>query len=139
VALTRDTGGVRYEADARNALGRCELSLGRVAQAVAQHERVLAMVSGGGNRYAEAEALTGLAAAHPEPEQAGRYAGRAVELARRAGYRLVAGHALRALGDAHQQAGDPDAARAAWREALAVLTDCGSAAAAELRTQLVGR
>jgi DNA-binding SARP family transcriptional activator/Tfp pilus assembly protein PilF len=138
VTASQETGGGLYEAYARNALGRCELSLGRVAQAVAQHERALSVAAGGSNRHAEVEALTGLAAAHPEPRLAVSYARRAFDLARGGGYQLLAGHALQALGDALARAGDPDAARVARQEALAALTACGSAAAEELRKQLPG-
>jgi DNA-binding SARP family transcriptional activator/tetratricopeptide (TPR) repeat protein len=136
VALARDTGGVRYEADARNALGRCELALRRPDRAIAQHERALALVADSANRYAEIEALTGLAAAHEEADRAVDLAGRAVTLARQAGYGLAEGYALRALGDAHHRAGDVPGARAAWQRAREVLSACGSAAAQTVRARL---
>ncbi|GAA1694833.1 hypothetical protein GCM10009830_48330 [Glycomyces endophyticus] len=50
--------------------------------------------------------------------------------------RIGEGEALACLGDLHRSSGDPDAAREAWRDALAILTDLGHTAAADVRGKL---
>lgn len=127
--LARESGGARDEADARNTLGSCALRLGQAATAVAAHERALALATGGGLRYPRIVALTGLAAALPDPHRARLSARRAVALARRSGFRLLEGHALVALGRAQQRVGDQAGARTSLERARERLTACGSAAA----------
>ncbi|WP_328475066.1 tetratricopeptide repeat protein [Actinoplanes sp. NBC_00393] len=129
VRLAHDSGNVRYEADALNTAGACLAALGRTADAVTRHEQSLTLARDSGSRYPEIVALTGLAAAHPEPDRALSFALRAVALARQAGFRLLEGHALRALAAAHDRAGDTASAAAADQEATALLTAAGSAAA----------
>ncbi len=106
VRLAHDSGNLRYESDALNTAGTCTASLGRTAAAVTLHQRALALARDSGSRYPEIVALTGLAAAHPQPDQALSFALRAVALARQTGFHLLEGHALRALAAAHHRAGD---------------------------------
>ncbi len=126
VRLAHDSGNLRYEADALNTAGTCTASLGRTADAVARHQQALALARDSGSRYPEIVALTGLAAADPEPDRALSFALRAVALARQAGFRLLEGHALSALAAAHRRAGDAASAGVAGREARALLTAAGS-------------
>jgi tetratricopeptide (TPR) repeat protein len=61
---------------------------------------------------------------------------RAVDLLREAGDRYIGAEALSRLGDVHAEAGDPDAAQSAWRDAVAVLDDLGHPAADGVRAKL---
>jgi DNA-binding SARP family transcriptional activator/tetratricopeptide (TPR) repeat protein len=132
VQLARDSGNLRYEADALNTAGSCTTSLGRTTDATALHQRALALARDSGSRYPEIVALTGLATAHPEHDQALSFALRAVAAARQAGFHLLEGHALRALAAAHDRVGDAESARVASKQARALLTAAGSAAAPTL-------
>jgi DNA-binding SARP family transcriptional activator/tetratricopeptide (TPR) repeat protein len=128
VRLAHDSGNLRYEADALNTAGACAAALGDTAAAVARHQQALALARDSGSRYPEIVALTGLSAADPLPDQAQSFAMRAVALARRAGFRLLEGHALHALGAAHRRAGDAASAGLADTQARELLAAAGSAA-----------
>jgi hypothetical protein len=43
------------------------------------------------------------------------------------------------VGDAHQAAGEPHAARDAWQQALVILDDLNDPGAAQVRTRLSGQ
>ncbi|MEU4427065.1 BTAD domain-containing putative transcriptional regulator [Actinoplanes sp. NPDC024001] len=129
VRLAHDSGNLRYEADALNTAGTCVAALGRTADAVTRHEQALALAQQSGSRYPEIVALTGLAAVQEAPDRALSFALRAVALARQSGFHLLEGHALRALAAAHRRSGDAESAAVAGKEARAVLSAAGSAAA----------
>ncbi|GAA2272917.1 hypothetical protein GCM10009853_028410 [Glycomyces scopariae] len=61
---------------------------------------------------------------------------RTLERNRELGEHLKVGETLAALGDLHHSAGDRDAARTAWREALDILTEHEHTTAAEVRANL---
>jgi tetratricopeptide (TPR) repeat protein len=60
----------------------------------------------------------------------------ALERFREAGSRLGEGDTLASLGDLHRSAGDAEAAREAWQEALEILLEIGQAGAADIRLKL---
>lgn len=69
-------------------------------------------------------------------EQSRSYYHRALERFREIGSRLWEGDTLASLGELHLSAGDPDAAREAFQEALEILTDIGHDSAAGIRAKL---
>jgi tetratricopeptide (TPR) repeat protein len=71
-----------------------------------------------------------------EPFQAVDCYRRALDLFRELGDRYGEASILAQLGEAHRAAGDPDAAREAWRDAQVVLVELDPSAADQLRTRL---
>ncbi|MEV0676296.1 BTAD domain-containing putative transcriptional regulator [Actinosynnema sp. NPDC050436] len=107
--LARDTGERRAEAGALLALGDIHRRAGHAQDARDCHRRAATLARETDDDFLEAEALIG-----------GGQPDRALEIARRAGYRVVEGRALTALAQAALAKGDAPAAVAHARAALEI-------------------
>jgi DNA-binding SARP family transcriptional activator/tetratricopeptide (TPR) repeat protein len=124
--LFRATGHRRGQAGALNNLGWYHALLGDHAQAVTYCRQALTLFQQLGDRVGEAAACDSLGYAH---HHLGHHT-RAVDCYQQAltGYRDLGDRyqeatTLTHLGDTHLAADQPDAARAAWTDALGILTD----------------
>jgi len=130
LALTLENRHAVLEVYARNTLGSILLGLGRLGQAAEQHRRVLALACQADNRYPQAEALLGLAAAdraQGQPAEAVEHARQALALTRapQGGYRILQGQAQTALAAAQIELGDAEQAIAHARQALEIQRQTG--------------
>ncbi|MFD0304076.1 BTAD domain-containing putative transcriptional regulator [Streptomyces sp. NPDC127119] len=137
------TDGIRLRtsiASALNAVGWHHVLLGQHRQALDHCREALSMCLALGDHLNAAHTWDSMGHAH---HHLGQYADavtafeHALDLYRRQGDLpwFIAGTLTR-LGDTHRGAGDPDAARAAWTEALAIMDDLGHADAESLRDRL---
>jgi tetratricopeptide (TPR) repeat protein len=115
-------------AEALNTLGAVRCRLGRHGQAAELHQQALGAAHECGDRYAEVQALVGLACAQrrlEQPTAALAHANQALALARQGGFRMLEGQALSAVAEVHLDAGRLELAAAVAREALAVHRQTG--------------
>ncbi|MER5195651.1 tetratricopeptide repeat protein [Streptomyces sp. NPDC002755] len=127
-------------ASALNAVGWGHVLLGRYQQALDHCRQALALCLELGDDINAAHTWDSVGYAHHhlgQYEEAVTAFHQALALYRRQGDLpwFVAG-ALTHLGDTHLSAGAPDAARAAWTEALTIMDDLGHTDAESLRTRL---
>jgi tetratricopeptide (TPR) repeat protein len=124
---------------ALNAVGWCCALLGDYERARACCQEALAMYREAGNRYGEAYTWDSLGYAEHylglHAEAIASY-GRAIELQAELGNRVAQATSLTHLGDTHAATGNPDGARDAWKQALAILDGLGHASAGQVRTKL---
>jgi len=135
--------GIRTgQAHARALEGRCLTELGEHQQALSCSVEAIAMHRELGelaDKYGEAETLRSLGdtyyhlGSHP---QAISYHHQALELNRQLGDHYTEADTLTRLGDAYQAADEPDAARDAWLQAVAILDDLHHPEAAQVRARL---
>ncbi|MDN3242944.1 tetratricopeptide repeat protein [Glycomyces tritici] len=125
-----------------NAVGCYLAELGRYTEALGYCERSADACQGldaGFRLPLEAHVWDSLGLVHHrlgDFEQARFHYQRALDRHRELRERLNEGETLAALGDLHRSAGDPDAARAAWREASVILADLEHVSAAEVQGKL---
>lgn len=126
---------------ALEAIGDCQVRLGRPAQAVEPLRRAMAVHRESGDRTGEAAASDSLgdayAAAGDHDSAIGCYQ-RAVDLTVELGDRYHEALCRRHLGEAYRRAGRRADARTAWRQALAILDALGQPDAESLRADLRG-
>jgi DNA-binding SARP family transcriptional activator/tetratricopeptide (TPR) repeat protein len=131
-----DLGG-QYES--LNNIGFMEVLLGDFAQAQATCQQALALTRGLGDRRLEAHAWDSLGYAE---EHLGHHAqaadcyARALTFFRELGDRYHSATILTHMGDSNDAAGDQDAARRSWKEALDILDDLHHTDAGPLRARL---
>lgn len=128
-------------ASALNNLGWCHVTLGNYAEALGYCRRAVAIQEEVANWPGAAHSWDSLGYVHHhlgEFDDAIRCYRRSQELFHRQGDRRLEATILSHLGDAHQAAGVPAAAREAWRQALQIFTDLDHPDAAELRAKLSG-
>jgi DNA-binding SARP family transcriptional activator len=127
LAVGQDIGSVRIEADALAAGATARLQQGDVTGASEDYRRAAELIRDG-NQYTAAEALVGLAAARSrdgESSSARRWADKAVERARRAGFRLLEGRALTAMAEIELADGHARQATEYGEQALTVHSQIG--------------
>ena len=124
---------------AMNSIGWLHAVLGDYRQALSYCGQALDLFRDLGNQEGVANALDSLGYAH---QQLGRHAEataccqRALDLHRETGNRWGVAETLGHLGDARHAAGDPEVARTAWEEALAILDDMHHPDADQIRAKL---
>jgi tetratricopeptide (TPR) repeat protein/DNA-binding SARP family transcriptional activator len=141
VAIYREIGDLRGEADSLNNIGMCYAYMSRDGEAIIHHQKALQISQDLSERYEQAIALRNIAEVH---RRAGRY-GVAIENFERS---LAL---ARAIGDAHQEALVTDGMAAAiaqtrgaaqaephWRRALELYEELGLAEADVVRARLLG-
>jgi tetratricopeptide (TPR) repeat protein/DNA-binding XRE family transcriptional regulator len=122
-----------------NSVGWYHAELGNHAVALAYCRRAVTLLEQLGDLVGVAQAWDSVGYAH---HHLGQYADavdsyhRAMTLNRQLGDRNDEADTLTRLGDTHQAAGHPDAARAAWRQALDILTDLDHPGASAVRAKL---
>jgi tetratricopeptide (TPR) repeat protein/transcriptional regulator with XRE-family HTH domain len=139
LATFRATGHRAGEAAARNALGWYHTESGDHRAAIAMCESALDIFTELGDVHGQALTWDSLGLAH---HHLGRHA-RAVECYRTAvemhgesGSEHYAADSQVHLGDVYAAAGDPESARAVWRDALAMLRRLGAPGASAVRERL---
>jgi len=139
LVLTRQTGQRSFERTTRGNLGHLYDAMGDYGQAAGFSEQALAMCREDGDRHGEAFALVALAGAYRglrQAEQALATYGQARKLSEQIGAKVWQGLALLGLGDTLRDLGRAGEARICWQEALAALSEVGSAEAATVRARL---
>lgn len=138
-ALYHELDHLAGHADALNTIGWSTMHLGECEQAVAYCQKALALQQQIGNQYGIANSWHSIGYAYQHLRQHLK----AIDCYRHArdgfqaiGVRYFEAATLRDLGDAHRAAGEPEAARGAWRKAVAILDDLGHPEADEVRTRL---
>jgi tetratricopeptide (TPR) repeat protein/transcriptional regulator with XRE-family HTH domain len=141
LALFRAAGDRSWQAFALNSVGWCYARVGDYEQALAYCEQAMTLHRELGNADGEASTWDSLGFAH---QQLGHHA-EAVACYQRAkpvfvqrGDRFYLTEVLVHLGDSHQAAGDLEAARDAWLEALAILDELRHHNADQVRAKLEG-
>ncbi|MFE4053404.1 BTAD domain-containing putative transcriptional regulator [Streptomyces sp. YIM B13518] len=139
LALYRQTGHRTGQAKALNNAGWLHIMLGDHRQALDYSAQAVAVNQETGDRHGEAGAWDSLGYAHHHlaeyTDAIGCYQ-RALDLDRGFGDRYGETEILGHLGDTRLAAGDPDAARSAWRQALKIADEIGHPSAGELRDKL---
>ena len=126
LALFRSSGHRDGEARALNQVGWCHAHLGDHPRALLRCHQALVLHQELGDRAGEAHTWDSLGYAHHHlgaHRQAVTCYRQAIDLFRLLGDRSNEADALTHLGDIHFASGDPDAARAAWHQALTILGD----------------
>jgi tetratricopeptide (TPR) repeat protein len=123
---------------ALNMVGWCRALLGDYEQTLESCRQALALHQENGDRYGQAAAWDSLGYAHQHlgHTQAGTCYLHAIELFRETGDRYSEADTLGRLGDTHHAAHDPDAAREAWLQALAIFDDLDHSDAEPIRAKL---
>jgi len=127
------------EARARNAVGWYHGQLGDYATALTYGEQALAQMAQLGDRNGMADTWDSLGYAHHHlghHAQALACYHRAIDLYRRRGDRHLEGMILSHVGDTHRDAGNLQAAREVWQEALTILGDIDQPEAERVRARL---
>ncbi|WP_413099996.1 AfsR/SARP family transcriptional regulator [Streptomyces sp. Inha503] len=139
LALARALHNALWEGLALAMLGEAYERLGRFDEAIDHVEQALTVLRASGNRWGEGVTLDTLGTIH---HRLHRYDDaiddyrRALTAYRAGGNRWNEGETLGHLGDALLAAGDPEAARASWRQALAVFEEFDHLDAEEIRGRL---
>ncbi|WP_234436365.1 AfsR/SARP family transcriptional regulator [Streptomyces sp. NRRL S-813] len=139
LAAVRINGCAWGESVALTNLGDAYQRLGRFDEAADHLEEALVLLRAMGNRWFEANVLHLLGAiAHRlrRCEDAIERYHQALEAHRNVGNRWGEGHTLGSLGDVQLGAGEPEAARTSWRQALAILTEFEDPHAEKIREGL---
>jgi DNA-binding SARP family transcriptional activator/Tfp pilus assembly protein PilF len=139
LTLYQDTGDRRGQAGAINAIGWCLARHGEYKQAITYCRQALSIHREVGDEEGEAESLDSLGYAHHHLGEYRRavadYEG-ALRLFRQGVDRYAEAQVLGHIGDAHLAAGARDAARGAWRDALAILHELDHPDAGPVRVKL---
>ncbi|MGW2965225.1 AfsR/SARP family transcriptional regulator [Streptomyces sp. NPDC001220] len=120
-------------------LGDVYQRLGRFDEAVGCLEQALDLLRANGNRWVEGVTLDILGTAHRRLhryDDAIEYYHQALKTHRDIGNRWGEGHTLGNLGDAQLAAGEPEAARDSWRQALAIFVEFDHRDAEKIRERL---
>jgi tetratricopeptide (TPR) repeat protein len=138
LALFRAAGYQAGQAYALNAVGWYHALLGDYQQALTCCQQALTLFQELDDRYGQANTWDSLGYAHHlgHHEQAITCYQHAFTLFRDLGDRYYEATILTHLGDTHHTAGDPDAARDAWQQALTILDDLDHPDADTVRTKL---
>ena len=137
--LFREAGNPVGQADALNAAGWYEARRGALDEALEHCEQALALNRKTGDREGEAHTWDSLGLINHERGAATPALDcyvRAVALWRELGDRYCEADTLVRLGDAYQSAGEPAAARARWREAIALMQAYGHPDLARIEAKL---
>ncbi|MFE4701478.1 BTAD domain-containing putative transcriptional regulator [Streptomyces sp. NPDC056738] len=139
LVIERAIGGAWGEGISLCNLGDAYQRQGRFEEAVDCLERALAVLRAGGNRWVEGVTLDILGTAHRRLGRHGaavEYHLEALKTHRDIGNRWGEGHTLGNLGDVHLDADEPEAAREAWRQALAIFVEFDHPDAEKVRERL---
>jgi tetratricopeptide (TPR) repeat protein len=126
LALFLTVGHRAGQAQALNGVGWFRAQVGDYRQALGYCQRAVELLQELGHRGEEARAWDSLGYAHHrlgEYPQAIRCYHRAIDLARETGDRWSEADDLHGLGDVQRDAGNPVAARAAWRRAVVIFDE----------------
>ncbi|GIJ64490.1 AfsR/SARP family transcriptional regulator [Virgisporangium aurantiacum] len=137
--LARAAGDRRAEGNSLNEVGWYQAKLGNYAETLIQCRRALGILNEIGDERGAAWAWSsvGYAELRLHRRRPALYSYRkAIDLFERTGDRYSHARALRWLGDAHAELGDPDAARDARLAALRILDDLGHPDAVRLRAAI---
>ena len=138
--LFRAAGHAAGQSHALNNIGWDLAHLGEPQRAVGYCEQALSMLQAQGDRYGEAGTWDSLGYAHgllSDHAEAIACYQRNIDLCRQIGDTHHEADALLCLGDAYQAAGDPDAARHACQQALAIIEDLHRPDAGQVRARLL--
>ncbi len=138
--LFRAAGHAAGQGEALNDIGWCLAHLGEPQQAVGYCEQAIRLLQAHGDRYYEAGAWDSLGYAHhllSHHADAVICYQRSLDLCRQISDTNHEADALLCLGDAYQAAGDQDAARSAWQQALAIIDDLHRPDAGQVRARLL--
>ncbi|MFI1409875.1 BTAD domain-containing putative transcriptional regulator [Streptomyces sp. NPDC020707] len=139
LALHRVNGNTWGEGIALANLGDAYRRLDRFDEAIHCLEQALVVLRASGNRWVEGVTLDSLGTLQHRlrrRDDAIDHYHRALEAHRDAGSRWGEGQTLHHLGDVHLDAGEPEAARTSWRQALTVFEESGHPDAEEIRGKL---
>ncbi|MGC0401015.1 DNA-binding SARP family transcriptional activator/Tfp pilus assembly protein PilF [Streptomyces sp. SAI-126] len=139
LANERATGSVWGEGISLCNLGDVYQQLGRLDEAVGCLEQALDLLRANGNRWVEGVALDILGTTQRRRhryDDAVEYYHQALRTHRDIGNRWGEGHTLGNLGDAQLAAGEPEAARDSWRQALAIFVEFDHQDAEKIRERL---
>ncbi|WP_030863177.1 AfsR/SARP family transcriptional regulator [Streptomyces sp. NRRL S-37] len=139
LAIARATGNVWSQGIALSNLGDAYQRLGRFDEAVDCLEQALTVLRAHDNRWVEGITLDILGTVHRRLhryDEAVEHYHQALKTHRDIGNRWGEGHTLGNLGDAQLGAGESEAARGSWLEALAILSECDHADAEKVRERL---
>lgn len=139
LAIARATGNVWSQGIALSNLGDAYQRLGRFGEAVDCLEQSLSILRAHDNRWVEGVTLDILGTVHRRLhryDEAIEYYHQALKSHQDIGNRWGEGHTLGNLGDAQLGAGESEAARGSWLEALAILSECDHADAEKIRERL---
>ncbi|MGC0375960.1 AfsR/SARP family transcriptional regulator [Streptomyces sp. SAI-229] len=139
LAIARATGNVWSQGIALSNLGDAYQRLGRFDEAVDCLEQALTILRAHDNRWVEGITLDILGTVHRRLhryDEAVEHYHQALKTHRDIGNRWGEGHTLGNLGDAQLGAGESEAARGSWLEALAILSECDHADAEKIRERL---
>jgi tetratricopeptide (TPR) repeat protein len=137
--LYRATGNRSGEAGALNNIGWDHAVLGDARRAITYCRQAIALHRGVADRRGEADALDSLGYAYHlvcNHRQAQACFEQATDLYREGGDRHSEADTFTRLGDTHLAAGDVNAARRAWKRALAILDQLGHPDTDHLHTKL---
>ncbi|MFJ7965795.1 AfsR/SARP family transcriptional regulator [Streptomyces sp. NPDC096324] len=139
LVIERAIGGAWGEGISLCNLGDAYQRQGRFEEAVDCLEQALAVLRAGGNRWVEGVTLDILGTAHRRLGRHGaavEYHLQALKTHRDIGNRWGEGHTLGNLGDVHLDADEPEGAREAWRQALAIFVEFDHPDAEKVRERL---
>ncbi|MFF9486017.1 BTAD domain-containing putative transcriptional regulator [Streptomyces sp. NPDC014676] len=139
LAIARTTGNVWSQGIALSNLGDAYQRLGRFDEAVDCLEQALTVLRAHDNRWVEGITLDILGTVYRRLhryDEAVEHYHQALKTHRDIGNRWGEGHTLGNLGDAQLGAGESEAARGSWLEALAILSECDHADAEKVRERL---
>ncbi|MFD7698813.1 BTAD domain-containing putative transcriptional regulator [Streptomyces caelestis] len=139
LAIARATGNAWSQGIALSNLGDAYQRLGRFDEAVDCLEQSLAILRAHDNRWVEGITLDILGTVHRRLrryDEAIEHYHQALKAHRDTGNRWGEGHTLGNLGEAQLGAGESEAARSSWLEALAILSECDHADAEKIRERL---
>ena len=138
--LFRAAGHAAGQGEALNGFGWALAHLGEPQRAVGYCEQAISLLQAHGDRYYEAGAWDSLGYAHhllSHHAEAITCYQRGLDLCRQNRDTHREADALLCLGDAYQAAGDQNAARCAWQQALAIIEDLHRPDAAQVRARLL--
>jgi tetratricopeptide (TPR) repeat protein len=139
--LSRAAGDLALEVMSLNDVGYSHAMLGNYRQAISYCERSLAGSQEAGERNWESAAWDSLGYIHHQlghHRQAISCYERSLDLDRELADLFNEAVTLDHLGDVHRSAGDPDAARWAWGQAVRTFDEIGHPGAEQIRAKLGG-
>lgn len=139
LALLQAAGHLSGQANGLHAVGWSHVLLGEYEQALVHCQQALILFQKLGDRFQQAGTLASLGYAYQHLGQYGQatcYHQRAVDLYREIGDSYHEAETLTHIGDTHRAAGNLQATRTAWRQALAILDDLDQPDADQVRTKL---